>query len=172
MTIQDWGAIGEILGAIAVVASLIYLAVQIRTSNRVAHQVEAQEITDQTLQFLNQISASNEVTELWIRGCADDETLSTTELVRFRYLLFQLVAIWQRMHMLDETGNLVKGFWINNEKQRRHLMASPGFHSWFQEFKVNLDEKWRLFLESELKQTPNEYRPMGVGKEIADHTNT
>ena len=30
MTIQDWGAIGEVVGAAAVVASLIYLAVQIR----------------------------------------------------------------------------------------------------------------------------------------------
>ena len=30
MTIQDWGAIGELVGAFAVVASLLYLAVQVR----------------------------------------------------------------------------------------------------------------------------------------------
>ncbi len=30
MTIQDWGAIGELVGAFAVVATLLYLAIQIR----------------------------------------------------------------------------------------------------------------------------------------------
>ena len=32
MTIQEWGAIGEIIGGVAVVASLVYLAMQIRRS--------------------------------------------------------------------------------------------------------------------------------------------
>ncbi len=30
MTLQDWGAIGEVVGALAVVVTLIYLAKQIR----------------------------------------------------------------------------------------------------------------------------------------------
>jgi len=33
MTIQEWGAIGEIIGGVAVVASLVYLAMQIRRRN-------------------------------------------------------------------------------------------------------------------------------------------
>jgi hypothetical protein len=36
MTIQDWGAIGEIVGAIAVLATLVYLAKQIRHSTDVS----------------------------------------------------------------------------------------------------------------------------------------
>ena len=36
MTIQDWGAVGEIVGAIGVLATLIYLARQIRHSSDVA----------------------------------------------------------------------------------------------------------------------------------------
>ena len=38
MTIQDWGSIGEILGAIATIATLIYLATQIRQNTK---QLEA-----------------------------------------------------------------------------------------------------------------------------------
>ena len=36
MTIQDWGAIGEIVGAIAVLITLVYLAKQIRHSTDVS----------------------------------------------------------------------------------------------------------------------------------------
>ena len=36
MTIQDWGSVGELVGAIATVATLVYLAIQIRTNTRIA----------------------------------------------------------------------------------------------------------------------------------------
>ena len=34
MTLQDWGSIGEVIGALAVVVTLIYLAKQIRQNTR------------------------------------------------------------------------------------------------------------------------------------------
>ena len=34
MTLQDWGAIGEVVGALAVVVTLIYLAKQIGQNTR------------------------------------------------------------------------------------------------------------------------------------------
>ena len=34
MTIQDWGAIGEVLGAIGVILTLLYLASQLRQNTR------------------------------------------------------------------------------------------------------------------------------------------
>ena len=42
MSIQDWAAIGEIVGAIAVVITLLYLAMQIRDSNRKTSAVAVQ----------------------------------------------------------------------------------------------------------------------------------
>ena len=51
MSIQDWGAIGEILGGIAVFASLGYLALQIRQSNR---QAKAESLRTATLSWVDQ----------------------------------------------------------------------------------------------------------------------
>ncbi len=34
MTIQDWGAIGELVGGAAVLVALVYLALQIRQTQR------------------------------------------------------------------------------------------------------------------------------------------
>ncbi len=52
MTIQDLGSIGEVVGAIATVASLIYLAVQVRASNRLA-RAEASRSPNSDLNSLN-----------------------------------------------------------------------------------------------------------------------
>ncbi len=34
MTIQDWGAIGELIGGVAVIATLVYLSMQIRQNTK------------------------------------------------------------------------------------------------------------------------------------------
>ncbi len=46
MSIQDWGAIGEVLGAIAIFVTLIYLATQIRQSNAASRTSSRQTIID------------------------------------------------------------------------------------------------------------------------------
>jgi hypothetical protein len=46
MTIQEWDAIGEVIGGVAVVLSLLYLASQIRQSTKTAKASSRQEILD------------------------------------------------------------------------------------------------------------------------------
>lgn len=45
MTIQDWGSIGDMIGGIAVVASLVYLSIQIRqNTQQISRSVEASKL--------------------------------------------------------------------------------------------------------------------------------
>ena len=46
------GAIGEVVGAIAVVATLAYLAVQIRQNNKLSQTTAVQTVSQQNLDFL------------------------------------------------------------------------------------------------------------------------
>jgi hypothetical protein len=162
MTIQDWGAIGEILGAIAVFVSLIYLATQIRTSNRLAQQAVSQEISDETLRFYQQISSSDDLASLWIRGSANDPTLFDEELVRYRFLVYQAVIIWQRVYMLQGTGDLHDSFRETNKRQRRSVMGSPGFKAWYKEASHLWEDSFTNFLEQEMKHSSQGYKPAGV----------
>ena len=52
MTLQDLGSIGEFVAAVATVATLIYLAIQIRTSNRLS-RAEASRAPNSDLNSLN-----------------------------------------------------------------------------------------------------------------------
>ena len=78
------GAIAELLGAIAVLATLLYLAIQIRQSSSSIHNQTSWAIT-QALDSLNtQITEHGEVTDIWIRGREDPDSLSQEEFERFR----------------------------------------------------------------------------------------
>jgi len=72
------GALGEIVGAIAVVASLVYLATQIRIQNRESKISSVHEITEA---FRNSIIAlqDSEKSEIWIRGISDFDDLEPPE---------------------------------------------------------------------------------------------
>ena len=63
MTIQDLGAIAEIIGAMAVVASLVYLAIQIRqNTEQIARNVEASRLSA----FENNAGSANRTREMLI----------------------------------------------------------------------------------------------------------
>ena len=55
MSIQDWAAIGEIVGAIAVIVTLIYLATQIRQNTRQIRCEGHARITDSYNGILSQL---------------------------------------------------------------------------------------------------------------------
>ena len=87
MTIQDWGSVGEILGAVATIATLIYLAMQIRQNTQA---LQAASI-DSTIRAANDIRAhlfsDAHVTDIYRRGLANVDDLDETDRERFQTAL-------------------------------------------------------------------------------------
>ena len=71
MTIQDWGAIGEVVGAIAVVVTLGYLATQIRYARLVASDASRQNRADGVREMLLAGLANPEYRRAWSKANAD-----------------------------------------------------------------------------------------------------
>ncbi len=72
-------AIGEIVGAAAVVATLGYLAFQIRQSNSINASVIRQSFYDYTTRQMLQGVESSEFNELLVRAVMTDDDLSPGE---------------------------------------------------------------------------------------------
>lgn len=104
---MNWDAIaavGDIIGAIAVVISLVYLAVQIRISNKATQQAVSQELMETAWQTLSQLSTNPTLAKLWVKGSAN-EKLTLPESVQYRTFLLQLLNLWERTYRLSEEGN-------------------------------------------------------------------
>jgi hypothetical protein len=92
VTIQEYGSIGEIVGAIATVATLIYLALQIR-ANTLATKADTRRTNQNNRQLAySDIIASEEVASIFKAGLADRSGLSSTERIRFNFLFSKVVA--------------------------------------------------------------------------------
>jgi hypothetical protein len=76
-------AIGQIVGAIAVVISLIYLAREIRSNAHATRRAAMRSLLEAFNQLAQQLSSHSDLTELWLRGVHDLESLEGVDLRRF-----------------------------------------------------------------------------------------
>ena len=99
------GAIGEIIGAIAVIATLLFLAIQIRQgsqSQREANVIARSEAVDRVFEqftgFRRLLASDADVTRIWLAGCAA-ESLDAIDENRFFQLASDyliIIANWEQ----------------------------------------------------------------------------
>ena len=113
------GAVGEILGAAAVFASLIYLALQIRIQNR---ESQLSAIHDISVGFRESIArfVTEETMEIAFRANTDYEALTDVERVRFLVTASQYFLAWEEAFVQHEIGRLpdrkwqsIQNFYVN-----------------------------------------------------------
>ena len=133
MTLQDWGSIGEVIGAIAVVVTLIYLAKQIRQNThameegrRLALAQTYQMRSDALQAMLVQAADSEHIGSIIIRltelGYPENVTaldgLNTAEWRRFRMWQIAQQTHWDNMHYQYQQGYLDREYYEDAFKDR------------------------------------------------------
>jgi len=84
MNIQDLGALGELIAAVATVATLLYLAIQIQQNNRNLQESTSASIHQGWASINSRLSSDEQFADIFIRGREDLEALNPVELERFR----------------------------------------------------------------------------------------
>jgi hypothetical protein len=146
MTIQDWGALGEIISAIAVVASLVYLAVQIRqNTQQISHSIEATRIAslERNIESANRMRevmiVNPGLAELFIQGARDFDALSGGDRLRFEFLLRNIFAAFQgayvRHRSIGDDPDELRGV----ARMIESILENPGVQSCFE----RIDADWR-----------------------------
>ena len=156
MTIQDWGAIGEIVGAIAVVATLIYLAVQIRqNTQQISHSIEATRIAslERNIQSANRMREllirDRGLAELFLAGMRELDALHGADKMRFELLLRNMFTEFQGAYIrhlsigddpnkFEGPGRMIERI-LENDGARRFLQQSET--DWRPEFRAFVDAR-------------------------------
>ena len=82
-------AIGQIVGALAVVISLIYLAREVRSNARATRVASMRSVSDNFNRWIQQLAEHPDLSELYYRGIHDFESLEGADLVGFSALMVQ-----------------------------------------------------------------------------------
>ena len=132
MTLQDLANLGEVIGAIAVIASLIYLAFEIRQNTRAMRRAATQDIHRSLNDQARCLVESPDLAALAFRASQRPEELTGEERFRFQMLLtylfsnFELAMEYYREGLLGD--DIIEG-WM---KGIRPLFEHPLVVEWWE----------------------------------------
>ena len=154
MTLEQYAQIGEIIAAIAVIASLIYVAQQLHQNTDMMRVGNAQHFVDFNISLVGPIVANRELADLWIKGGSDFETLDPIDKQRVVMLEWQAIAGWynffnlrQKHLMSDEQWHEV--IWVFENIGRRQAVREA-----WKTFKGGYDKSFQEFMVQYLESDP------------------
>ena len=147
MTIQDLGSIGELIAAIATVATLVYLAIQIR-ANTIVTRAEARRATRPASSATNLAVVNNgEVARIFRIGHADVSKLDADEWVRFSFLMGELIGNFGEAYREVSAGILPEKDFENQIILVAQFLTTPGGQRFWQQFGPSFPKDFREFVD-------------------------
>jgi hypothetical protein len=158
MNWQAIGAIGEILGALGVFISLLYLATQIRSSRRSDQMIAVADAGSAVDQWIGQLVRDENLFDLYRRGLTDYESLGREEKGRFAMLILQflrrLEAVWHHRQLVT----IDTGYWQSLEAVIFKVIGTVGGRRGFQKHADTLTPEFAALVESILDRRMSEER--------------
>jgi len=124
-------AIGQVVGALAVVISLIYVASEVRRNTNATHLAAMRSMHDAFNRWIQQLGQHPDLAELWTRGVQDLKSLEGTEITRFIALAHGAFRILEEIYHLQAKGHLEKSVWRGWEAAMRDFNGLPGVQAFW-----------------------------------------
>jgi hypothetical protein len=137
------GAIGEIIGAAAVFATLVYLAAQIRQNTKAVRAAALDAAVTHVTSARQSLYSSEALTDIYVRGNDDPHCLTKNELVRFRLLVHAILQSLSNVRAQAELTGLSQSDWDSQVPILRRIVSTPGGEWFWKEFGNEFDEEFR-----------------------------
>ena len=132
---MNWGAIGavgEILGAIAVFLTLVYLAIQIRQNNNAVRITAVDSGISAVNVVREKLVEDPDVAEIFIRGGKDPESLNETDALRYRVLITNMMWTLWNLYSQTKYANLPDNVWECQIPVIKRILNTNGGRSFWQ----------------------------------------
>ncbi len=147
MDLEQLGNLGEFLGSIGVIVSLIYLGFQIKNQNAESRLMVINVLTQQWTELMKMVAENEEFADIWLRGLQDYEGLSPVEKTRMGSLLGQLTNVAQGLLQQYQLGRIDQATWEAFERRVTDVICSPGGRSWWPTRKHWFSEPLQTYYE-------------------------
>ena len=139
VTLNELGSLGEFISGLAVIVTLVYLALQIRHNTRAVRSSMHQDMIDSTLRIAESLSDNESVARIVLKADEDYDKLTREELLRFESYAERVFSnfesafysyrnsmieedlweSWESSYLADISRNSMRRFW--HDEKPLHL---------------------------------------------------
>lgn len=148
---MNWSAlsaVADLTAAIAVVLTLVYVAIQLRHNTRATRSTALQALTSDLGQALQAQAANPELADIVRRGLSAGPSLDESENFRFLSQMGHVFRLYESLHAHHLAGTLDPDIWSGYETAIRALLAYPGARSVWDLRSEVYSAPFRRFVES------------------------
>lgn len=129
---MNWSAVSavaDVLGATAVVASLLYVAAQIRQSTRQSRLSALQDMVNELGSALQAQAQNRELATIVLRGLKDLNELDAVEKVQFLSHISHILRLYEAVYFHRLEGTLDERVWKGFEAAIADVVSYPGMRA-------------------------------------------
>ena len=146
---MNWSAISataDVLGAAAVVASLLYVAVQIKQSTRQSRLAALQDMVTELGNALQAQAQNRDLAEIVLRGLKDLNSLDPVEKLRFMSHISHILRLYEAVYFHTLEGTLDERVWKGFEAAISDVVSYPGMRAVIETRRAHLSSAFGGYL--------------------------
>ena len=147
------GAIGEIIGALAVFLTLIYLALQIRQNTKAVRASAVDASISKVTSVRQSMYENAEVAGIYMKGLADPDDLDEESRTRFRLLMHNILLSVSNIYSQTRFADLSTSTWESQLVLLTRVITSPGGRWFWKEYQMEFEETFREQVDTILHAT-------------------
>jgi hypothetical protein len=154
MSLEQLGVIANIIGAIAIVVTLWYLAVQIKENARSSRSAAVTDATTAMQAFYQELGTNPETCKLFLTAVTNPDSLSQQQQFQYLMLMHSCFLGFQRSFFLAREGTLDIALRDSIGTAMHAINRSPGMHLYWRQRRAYFQPEFVDWVEGILGREP------------------
>ena len=154
------GAIGNILGAVGVTATLIYLVIQLRQNNRQLRLTTSNVVTEELQSIFSLLAADESLSRVFAEAASSSDLEGETR-VRYYAFINNMMRIHENAYLQRQEGAIPEAHWEGLTRLMIDVTDMPAFASYWEDRRHWSSDEFSAYVDAEILSVParREIRP-------------
>ncbi len=162
LTLEHVYYISQIVAAVILVLSVIYLALQVRQNTSAMRLNNFQAVSVSWANVLGVLVNNEEVTDIYRRGLFKQDTLNEIELIRFRSLGMQLIRMFHECFEEQHEGGVRQVRWESSQRATLDIMQTPGMQTLWSSRRHWFPDDFQVHMDNLIERSATEAKPLST----------
>ena len=152
---MNWDAIGamaELTGAIGVIASLVYLASQIRQNTSAMKGTTQESVVTRNTSWAVAIGSSPDLADLLTHGHRDYDSLPASERLRYGHMMLAAMKGAEATFYQYKRGLVEEELWQRTLAALLAYASFAGVRTWWRKARMSFTTEFRQIVDAELNR--------------------
>jgi hypothetical protein len=152
MNLQLMAQVADLLGAFAIIVSLVYVALQVKQNTLSIRAENYAHALDRVSEMQSKLAQNPEITRMMTVGLADPLALPRLQRVQFSWLLYEMFGAFEFMYLQSRNAALPADVWRRWSDTMDWWLQFPGIQLWWRSQPAPFIDSFASYVDSRIGQ--------------------